>query len=241
MLAARFCTMRTIQGGESFVNLWASSYRALGWLTIVVAAALLVRLAVVVAATPSDLWLTEFEPIAITQRAPVADHWVEQAAEWISDPAIARALTGDCVAQSVTPNPDIRTRCMDAIDYGLAATPASSELWLAKARLLANQGVLDEKFAVALRNSYSTGTLEGWIASERLPFALRRRAFLPSDLADDIGGDVALVLSNRSLAGPLIQTYIADPFLRDTTWEIIEKYATLDQQEALVDWIRQAL
>jgi hypothetical protein len=130
---------------------------------------------------------------------------------------------------------------MDAIEYGLAALPASSELWLAKARLLANQGILDEAFAAALRNSYSTGAREGWIASERLPFALRRWAFLPNDLADDIGGDVALVLGNRALAGPLIQTYIADPFLRDATWEVIERYATLDQQEALVDWIRQAL
>jgi hypothetical protein len=198
-------------------------------------------LAVVVAATPSDPWLSEFEPIANNQRPPTVDGWAAQAAEWVRDPAIARALIGDCVAQSVTPSAEIRGRCTDAIEYGLAALPASSELWLAKARLLANQGILDEAFAAALRNSYSTGAREGWIASERLPFALRRRAFLPNDLADDIGGDVALVLASRSLAGPLIQTYIADPFLRDATWEVIEQYATLDQQEALVDWIRQAL
>jgi len=223
------------------VSMRASSYRALGWLSIVVATALVVRLAVVVAATPSDLWLSEFEPVATNQRPPSVDGWAAQAAEWVRDPAIARALIGDCVAQSVTPDAEIRERCMDAISYGLAALPASSELWLAQARLLANQGVLDEPFATALRNSYSTGTREGWIASERLPFALRRRAFLPNDLTDDIGGDVALILGNRSLAGPLIQAYIADPFLRDATWEVIEQYATLDQQEALVDWIRQAL
>lgn len=220
---------------------WVSSYRILGWLSIVVAVALVARLGVVVIATPPDIWLSESEPIASNQRPPTADGWAVQAAERVRDPAIARALIGDCVAQSVIPDEELRGRCMDAIEYGLAALPASSELWLAKARLLANQGILDEAFAAALRNSYSTGAREGWIASERLPFALRRRAFLPDDLADDIGGDVSLVLSSRALAGPLIQTYISDPFLRDATWEIIERYATLDQQEALVEWIRQEL
>lgn len=220
---------------------WRISYRAFAWLAIVTAILLTLRLAVVVSATPSDLWLSEFEPLASAQRPPVNDGWAARAAEWISDPGIARALIGNCVAESVTPNPEARARCMTAVDYGLDALPGSSELWFAKASLLANQGILDERFAEALLNSYSTGALEGWLAADRLPFALRRRGFLPDDISDEIGGDVALVLANRALASPLIQAYIADPFLRDATWEIIERYSTLDQQEDLISWIRRAL
>lgn len=220
---------------------WAVSYRVLGWLLAGAALALIVRLALTVAATPTEWWLSEFQPISTSERPAATTGWPVRAAEWIDDPAIARALIGNCVDQSTVPDADTRERCGAAIDYALAIQPTSSELWLARARLLSNQGILGEEFAEALRNSYTTGMREGWIAAERLPFALRRRQFLPEDFVDAMGGDVALVLTNRSLAGPLIASYIADPFLREETWDVIERFATLDQQEDLVSWLQQAV
>jgi hypothetical protein len=50
-----------------------------------------------------------------------------------------------------------------------------------------------------------------------------------------------LVLVSRQLSAPLIETYIADPFLRESSWQVIEQYATLDQQEMLLDWLFQAV
>ncbi len=220
---------------------WAVSYRVLGWLLAGAALALIARLALVVAATPTDLWLSEFEPTTASDHQPATTGWAVRAADWINDPAIARALIGNCIDQSTVPDAVFRERCGAAMDYALAIQPTSSELWLAKARLLSNQGILGEEFADALRNSYATGAREGWIAAERLPFALRRRQFLPDDFVNAIGDDVALVLANRSLAGPLVESYIADPFLREETWDIIEQFATLDQQEDLVSWLQQAV
>ena len=220
---------------------WGISYRVFGWLAIAIGVALTARLVAVIAATPSDSWLVEYEPVTQSNQPAATGGWPVRVADWIGDAAIARALIGTCVSQSAAPVAEIRERCMAAIDYGLAVTPASSELWLAKARLLSNQGILDEPFSEALRNSYATGAREGWIAAERLPFALRRREFLPDDLLDLIGGDVGLVLSSQSLAGPLTQAYIADPFLREQTWDVIERYATLDQQEDLLAWLQQAV
>ena len=195
----------------------------------------------VVAATPSALWMEEFTPIADSGLPSVTTGLATSLSSRLSDSAVARVLIGDCIDQSVSPLSDIRAHCMQAIDYALTASPLSSELWLAQARLFAAQGMLDHRFAESISRSYATGPREGWIAAERLPLVLRLRDFLPMHLSNNIGSDVHLVLTSQQLAGPLIDTYIADPFLRESSWEIIEQFATLDRQEMLLDWLFQAV
>jgi hypothetical protein len=216
-------------------------YRVTGWALIAIGAVLTVRLGLVVAATPSELWTEEFVPIADGARPAETGGLPMRVSGWLSDPAIARALIGDCIERSASPLSDIRPHCTAAVDYALAAQPASPELWFARARLLAAQGILDEPLADSLRRSYELGPREGWIAAERLPFALRLREFLPAELVDDMGADLRLVLVSRQLSEPLIEAYIADPFLRESSWEVIEQFATLDQQEQLLDWLFQAV
>ena len=114
----------------------------------------------------------------------------------MDDPALARSLIGDCIAESASPLSEMRDECLSAISYGLAASPASSELWFALARYYVAIGALDERLAGALEASYATGPREGWIAAERLPFALRMVEFLPDRLTSDIGRDVSLVVVN---------------------------------------------
>jgi hypothetical protein len=57
----------------------------------------------------------------------------------------------------------------------------------------------------------------------------------------DIGRDIEEVVGSRRWAAPLIAAYIGDPFLREATWDVIEQFATLDQQEQLIAWIRAEL
>jgi hypothetical protein len=220
---------------------WSVVYRVTGWALIATSLVLTVRLGLVVAATPSELWTEEFVPVADGARPAETGGFPVRLSGFVSDPAIARALIGDCIERSASPLSDVRAYCMAAVDYALAAQPTSAELWLARARLLAAQGILDEPLADSLRRSYELGPREGWIAAERLPFALRLRDFLPAVFVDDIGADLQLVLVSRQLSAPLIETYIADPFLRESSWQVIEQYATLDQQEMLLDWLFQAV
>jgi len=215
-------------------------FRLFGWMLVLATVVVAGREALVVAAQPQALWLEEYVPALAGDRGQglIAP---SRASEWVSDPRITQGLIGNCVDESVSPLTNIREACDQAIEVGLRAAPASSELWFARARLYAAQGILDQPLAESLARSNATGPREGWIAAERLPFALRLEQFLPESLMDEIGGDVALVLANRQLAGPLIETYIADPFLRESSWGVIEQFATLDQQERLIAWIRQAI
>jgi hypothetical protein len=214
-------------------------FRTASWILVAAGLLLLARLTLTIAATPEELWLTEFAPLTTVVARDPAPASPEKIAGWIVDPAVARSLIDACPVAVTTPAE--ANSCRQAVEYGLAAAPSSSELWLARARLLVATGIVDERFTESLRNSYRTAPLEVWVAAERLPFALQMRALLPEDFGADIGADIAMVIGNRRWAEPLIAAYIADPFLRESTWDVIERFATLDQQEQLIAWIRAAL
>ncbi len=201
---------------------------------------LAIRLVLVVAATPPSLWTLEFAPVISPGEAGAASSIATGLSGWISDLAIARTLIMDCAGPAAARS-DTFERCLRAVDYGLAAAPTSAELWVERARLLASRGIFDDRMAGSLANSYATAPREGWIAAFRLPFVLRMRAFLPTDFEDRIGLDIQTVLRDRALAGPLIAAYIADPFLREATFDLIVRFASFDQQEMLIGWIRGAL
>lgn len=218
----------------------SGAYRPVGWIVVVMSALIAVRMAAVLAATPSQYWLEEFVPLTRGEAGGTVIP-ADGLTGLIDDPALARSLIGDCIAESASPLSEVRDECFSAISYGLAASPASSELWFALARYYVAIGALDERLAGALEASYATGPREGWIAAERLPFALRMVEFLPDSLISEIGRDISLVVSNRQLATPLIEAYIANPFLRVSSWPVIEQFATFDEQERLIAWIGQAL
>lgn len=218
---------------------WRGTYRILAGIALLLLVLLAGRMAVGVMATPPSLWPVEFNPLTRATESPAVPAIVANGPDWLSDPAIARGWINGCVSTSLTPA--AAASCLEAVDYGLAASPLSAELWLARARLLARQGILDDQMVEALANSYRSGPLESWVASDRLPFALQMLALLPAELTEDIGRDVELVVPNRTSSGPLIAAFIADPFLRQSSWPLISQFTTFDQQEQLIAWIRQAL
>jgi len=66
----------------------------------------------------------------------------------------------------------------------------------------------------ALRNSYRTAPVEGWVASERVVLGLRLFPALPPDLQDGVRSDLALVLRETGLSQPLVDAYAGDALLR---------------------------
>lgn len=211
-------------------------YLGLALLTTVMAALLAARLALSVAATPADLWFDEFTPMT-TRGDPGGSAGIARAAAAIIvDPSAIRTLLSDCEPAGAPGK-----TCLDLVDEGLAAVPVSGELWLERSRLLARMGEFGGAMTDALATSFAVAPNEGWLAATRLVFALQVRPFLPDEMMDDIGHDIGIVATNRATAVPLIDAYIADPLFRQATWDVIERYATYDQQEALIGWIRGAI
>lgn len=207
-------------------------FLALSVPVLLLGAALVARLVYVLGATPVANWLDEFTPLTAREESPAALSAAVVARARFRDPELAGTLFTGCG------NAAPAGSCLDVAAYGLSANPVSPELWLQRGQILAGAGAFDDRLARALAASYDLGPYDGWIAAARLPLALRVQAFLAPDALEDIGRDIETVLSRRQLSLPLIQAYIADPLFRDATWDVIEQYATFDQQEQLIAWIR---
>jgi hypothetical protein len=187
---------------------------ALGLAVCILATA---RLAAVVAATPPERWLAQdTRLIDLSVRvSPSTEVLAEQLSRLIGDPSLLRGRLARCSGEQGQPvvPPAEREACLAAIDDALRAAPSSSELWLFRATTLARSSDFGDALLAALRNSYTTGPREGWVASGRVVLALRLWFFLPPDLQDSARGDLALVLANN-LAEPLARSYVADPAMR---------------------------
>lgn len=210
-------------------------FLALSLPVLLVGVVLVGRLILVLGATPVTNWLDEFTPLTSRDAFPAALSAAVAVRARVRDAAIAGTLLTGCGAGAPA------GPCLDAVDYGLSANAVSAELWLERSQLLAGAGAFDERMARALSASYDLAPYDGWIAAARLPLALRVRSFLPAQAMEDIGRDIETVLSRRQLALPLIEAYIADPIFRDQTFDVIERYASFDQQEQLIAWIRGEL
>lgn len=206
---------------------------------LIVGSILAARLLLVNLATPASLWVDEFTPITAAGDPAIAGPIADGLSPFVNDPSMIRTRLMECTAVEYAIGED--SPCLAIVDEGLALVPTSSELWLLRARLLARNGIFEEPFVESIRNAYATGPHEGWLAATRLPFALQMRIRLPEDMMDLLGADLVAILENQDLAQPLVFTYIADPFLRESTWEFIQRYASLDQQERLISWIRSAI
>ena len=181
------------------------------------------RLGVVVASTPSSLWLVEY-PRLVDFSVPVSpsvEVRAEAVSRYVSDVELFHGRIDDCASVALHasadrdkgPGEQIR-RCLAAIDDALQANPASGELWLFKASVLMLSSEFGQPMQDALSHSYLTTPREGWIASERVVLGLRLYPLLPPSLQHNVLSDLGIVLSNATLASPLVETYPRDLALR---------------------------
>ncbi|MCC6736285.1 MAG: hypothetical protein IT534_09175 [Bauldia sp.] len=203
---------------------------------VVIGGLLGARLLLVTVATPSDIWLSEFTPMVAAADTAVASPIANLVAPIVRDPAVVRTRLMECTARDVPR--ELANPCLAVVEEGLAILPTSAELWLERARVLATDGLFDDRFFESLRKSHDASPREGWIAAQRLPFLLRHASRLPPDLTELMAADLMMVLGDWDLAAPVARAYVTDPFLRDSTWAFVEQHASLEQQEWLIGRIR---
>jgi hypothetical protein len=196
----------------------ARARRAILVMTLICMAAgtvAVVRLGVSVAASPRSLLLVEpvryIEPAVRADPATVARG--DAAASMVDDAGLIRSRIEHCradEAKAVDP-----LKCLAVVDDALRASPASGELWLLRATLLAQFGEFGDPLRVALRNSFKAAPLEGWIVVPRLVLELRLYPVLPAELREQARTDLGGVLADPVQAHALAATYARDPAMRD--------------------------
>lgn len=176
------------------------------------------RLAAVVLATPTTLWLQSYPRLLDGGRQDDAG-WRSRAKSLtplLNDPALMRARLEICVPESETDAARAAESgsCLLEIDNALRLTPTAADLWLVKAHLLLAGGEFGEPVFDALRVSYRVAPREGWIAAGRVVIGLRIFPLLPADLQDRVKHDLAIVLTYPTLSAPLVEAYTSDLTLR---------------------------
>jgi hypothetical protein len=204
--------------------------RLLIFVGLAIAVVVTARLGLVVAATPSSLWLQAQPPLADVNAPPDAraSAVARAVAPFVDDPALLRGELDDCRAPDPVAENDKQSRaernarCLTAVDRALAADPASSELWLFKADRLLRVAELNEAIE-ALRKSYVTGAREGWIASGRVVLGLQLLPLLSTDLKTAVGNDLRLVIQYPEFGEPLLAAYASNAALRQTAQPAMEE------------------
>lgn len=173
------------------------------------------RLGISVATMPRPLLLVEpvryIEPSVRAGPATVAR--ADAAAAVLDDASFIRARVEHCRAgegEAVD-----AAKCLAVVDDALRAAPASGELWLLRASLLAQFGEFGEPLRAALRNSYAVAPLEGWVVVQRLALELRLYPILPADLKEQARMDLAGVLADSVQAHAFAAEYARDPAMRN--------------------------
>jgi hypothetical protein len=200
------------------------------------------RLGVSVAATPRAVLMVEpvryIEPDVRADPGEVAR--ADAAAALLDDAGLIRARIEHCRGEDGKAVD--RDRCLAAVEDALRASPASGELWLLRATLLAQFGDFTRPFRVALRNSYRAAPMEGWIVVPRLGLELRLYPLLPGNLQEQTRKDLAAVLADPVQAHALAAVFAHDPAMRTAGKpafdgmppELVEKFAAFVRDAAEV-------
>ena len=216
----------------------------------IVALAASARLAIVVVATPPAARLIDYPSLLLS--AEDVDDRIADRAEWaagkLSDAALVPARLASCESRlaskrAVGPMEEMLAAleaCLAIIDAGLAANPTSGELWMERARLLFQTRQVGDAFAAAFRNSYRTSAREGWIASARVVLGLYTYRLLPADVRSRVIGDLDIVLETRTLAGPLVATYVSDPAFRSKVLSALDQIP-LQKQRRFLSFVKEHL
>lgn len=201
------------------------------------------RLAIVVSAVPSVLWLTEIYPLT-SNAGPVSEETITRAnfaSRFIVDPALVTARLGPCreeiAAAYLRSNVDAIDKategCLNVVDAALAADPFSGELWLERSKLVVQRGGFAHDLAFSLRRAYETSPRVGWLAANRVVFGFKVFQFLPADVRESIRQDLDLVISEPRLADPLIASVVADDAIRRAVLPVVESLDPAKQQTFL--------
>lgn len=200
------------------------------------------RLALVTAATPEGLWLVEYPPLLPepgTVEGAVVDR-ARWAARFVTDPRLDTALLSPCTdarasaraASDLVALQAATAECLVRIDDALERAPLAGELWLQKALLQFELGDFPG-FEDSLRLSYETAPREGWIAARRAPLGVTAHGALPEDLKALVMGDLALLLTHKTLADSFAARFVADEGFRDEALPLIEQLSAAEQETFL--------
>lgn len=191
------------------------------------------RLGVVVASVPRDLWLVESPALVQPGRAEDAGLKIraEQAAQLVDDPFLTVARLPGCAVPTGA-RPDV-TACLTVIDEALATAPLSGELWLARARMLLQSGDRGPSFRQALSNAYAAGPREGWLAAQRALLGLQIFSVLPKSLQDQVVADLELVIASDTLSPTLVSAYLRNPLFSQNLLAVLDRLPLPTQRRFL--------
>jgi hypothetical protein len=186
-------------------------------------------------ATPSAYWL-QGSPTLLDDSVEVSAKTL-RVAQWVSsliaDASLIRGLQSVCFKPAASvhlPQEQGQTidiaACLEEIEVALRSAPASCELWIFKASVLASAGKFGEPTINALRNAYYTGRNEGWIASRRVILGIKLFQGLPFELRDAVRSDIKLVLTDERLSQPIVDAYVRDALFRSAAKAVIDKLPT---------------
>ena len=235
-------THTTVDAGDG-PAIGAAPGRTLSLVLLAACAAVLglatVRLAMVTAATPPALWLVEYAPLlpepgSVRTETSARANWMSR---FVSDPRLgtarlapcsdARAAAGD--AGDLVARQAATRSCLALVEAVLDTAPLSGELWLQKALLQFELGDFPG-FEDSLRLSFHTAPREGWVAARRAPLGVATHAELPDDLKPLVMGDLALLLSHKSLADSFVARFVADAGFREQALPLIEALPEAEQE-----------
>jgi hypothetical protein len=207
-----------------------------------------VRLLMIEATLPPDLWLTElrsFDPESKSK--PVADSsFVELMSRIVPSPLEIHARYADCrerleAASSIDQVEAASANCQAIVDSALRLSPAASELWLERARLEFRTKGMTSDFERSLGMSFHFGRREGWVLLPRLIFCLGIWNELSPELRRLAGADVGTALSSAELSEKVARYYVQNPALRPLIRSLIESNADTEGKERFLRSVRGQL
>jgi hypothetical protein len=217
------------------------------------------RTAFVELAVPPSLWLSESRPFRAIRAEPRLTEIARGfALKLISDPSLIYSDAPSCrwIEFTRPPMPHAplseSAHCLSVVDDALRGAPASSELWLSRAELLAQRPDAEEAFDLALKNSYLTGAREGYLSPGRLTLVLSHWSWVSPDLrraalnelrsASDQALNAVAGQSIRDVTSrPIIRSMVQatdDRTLQGAFSEALRRQSDLDRREA--DRVRAA-
>lgn len=207
-----------------------------------------VRLLMIEATLPPDLWLTElrsFDPES-KSKSLAESSVVELMSRIVPSPLEIHAQYADCrerleSAASIDQVEAASGNCQAIVDAALRLSPAASELWLERARLEFRTKGMTNEFERSLGMSFHFGRREGWVLLPRLIFCLGIWNELSPELRRLVGADAATALSSAELSDKLARYYIQNPALRPLIRSLIESNADSEGKERFLRSVRGEL
>jgi O-antigen ligase len=202
------------------------------------------RIALIELSVSPTLWRSELRPFRAIRSDPALTRIARGfALTFLDDPYLHYSSAPECrrIEFSRPPAPpaslDDSARCLAVIDASLHKAPASSELWLSRAEILAQQTVSEGTFLTALRNSYLTGAHEGYLSPARLTLILAHWKSVTPDVRLDALKE--LRSASEQALNAIAELLIADASHQDTIRSAILAAADQNLRVAFAEAVRR--